>query len=230
MKKLVIVLALFLMANSFLFSSDVIWSENWLGIGANFGNYFQNDSDLGNFYAGSSGINFSAYAFPNHKKNIGLFINFGLLFPVLNTIEDNYDLVTKSEYIFGPVFRHNINEKIKLYYGIGINFYFSYFLNDVNDNIKYSDYRTGFGIGGDVGFKYDITDIVYINIGTTLVYNFVSARTAESTTDNWTNTRLDFNGWSNNFSMFGIRPYIAIGLNSYYEHVRTRWGKPIITE
>jgi hypothetical protein len=230
MKVFGIVLALILGGNSVLFSLE----EAWLATGTNFGNYFQNEAALGNFYAGSFGINFSGYSFWNHEKNIGFFFNYSLLLPyrnplAVNTIENNYNPVASADFLLGPGFKYHINDKLILHYGVGLNFTIFNFLNRTNDEIKYSDHRIGLGIGGDVGLKYDITDIIYLNIGTTLTYNFANHRLAESTVDNWTNTRRDSSGWVNGFSMFGIRPYIAVGVNMYSESVPLQWGKPKIS-
>jgi hypothetical protein len=227
MKKFAVVLALVLAANPVLFSLE----EGWLAAGTNFGNYFQNDTALGNFYAGSLGINFSSYGFGNHEKNIGFFFNYALLLPyknplAANTIENNFNQIVSADFILGPGFKYRINEKFTLHYGIGLSFNLFQFLDRVNDNAKSTEQRYGLGIGGDVGLKFDITDIVYLNLGTTLNYNFANYRVAESTTDNWTNTRPDSSGWMNNFSMFGIRPYIAVGVNYFSESVTTQWGKP----
>jgi hypothetical protein len=227
MKKFVVVLALFLMANSVLFSLE----EGWFATGTNFGNYFQNDAAFGNFYAGTFGINLSGYAFWNHEKNVGFFFNYGILLPyknplATNTIESNYNQVFSADFLMGPGFKYQINEKLTLHYGIGLNFNIFNFLDRANDNDKSWDQRIGLGIGGDVGLKYNITDTVYLNIGTALTYNFANYRKADSTTDNWTNTRRDSSGWMNNFSMFGIRPYIAIGVNFWSESVKGQLGRP----
>ena len=227
MKKIAVVLVLALGVNSVLFSLE----EGWFATGANFGNYFQNDTNLGNFYAGSPGINFSGYAFGDHEKNIGLFFNYAFLLPyqnplAVNTIERNYNQIVSSDFLLGPGFKYRLNEKLALHYGIGLNLTLFNFFDRASDNVKSMDQRTGLGIGGDIGLKFDITDIVYLNIGATLNYNFANYRVAESTTDNWTNTRRDSSGWVNNFSMFGIRPYIAVGVNMFSESVKTQWGKP----
>ena len=230
MKKFGAVLILILSVNSVLFSLE----ESWLAIGTNFGNYFQNDSHLGRFYSGSPGINFSGYGFWDHEKNIGLFATCTVLLPyqnplAANTIKSNFNQVVSADFIFGPGFKYHITDKLKLHYGIGLNFNMFNFFNMENNDIKFRDQRIGLGIGGDIGLKFNITDIVYLNIGTTLNYNFASHRTAESTIDNWANTKMDSSGWANNFSMFGIRPYLAVGVNMFSESVKTQWGKPKIT-
>jgi hypothetical protein len=97
--------------------------------------------------------------------------------------------------------------------------------NRVNDDKKCKDYRISMGIGGDIGIKYDITNVIYIDFGAALTYNFAGYRTVKSSLDNWTNTKQEHSGWINNYTLFGIRPYIAIGFNYYSEN--GKWGKPI---
>jgi hypothetical protein len=112
-----------------------------------------------------------------------------------------------------------------LIYGFGFNINWINFFDKINDDVKTIDRRLGLGIGGDVGLKYDITDTVYLNIGTALTYNFLNYRTAQSTADNWINTRQDSSGWTFN-PMFGIRPYFAIGVNFYSRKAPLQWGNP----
>jgi hypothetical protein len=197
--------------------------ETWFAVGANFGNYFEKGTDSGDFYVGSLVINLSVYEFYN-QRNIGMFSNCGVLFPVINTIENNYNRGVQGDFIIGPGFRHNINDKLKLHYGIGLDMHLLFLLARANDDEKSSDQRIGLGIGGDIGLKYDLTDIIYINIGTTLSYNFAAYRWGETTVDNWTNTQKYSSGWADGYTMIGIRPYIVIGFNYYQE--RGKWGKP----
>jgi hypothetical protein len=226
MKRFMVVLALILAANSAAFSQNV--TESWSTVGANFANNFQKDEYLGDFYAGSSGVNFSRYRFRNHNK-IGSFYNMGILFPVTNNIENDFSPSMQVDFLFGVGFRNNISEKLILHYGVGFNFNFSSFTESAAIDRKNTDYRQGFGIGGDIGLKYDITDIVYLNFGTALMYNFASYRVTRSTEDNWTTTRRDFSGWVNSPSNFGIRPYLGFGFNLYYHRQTERniqWGTP----
>ena len=231
MKRVLVLLALILMTNSIAFSQNVI--ETWSTVGANFANNFQKDDYLGDFYTGSSGINFSGYKFRNQNK-IGSFYNMGILFPVTNNMENNFSPSMQGDLLMGVGFRNSISEKLKLHYGAGFNFNFSSFTTDGGDiNHKNTDYRHGFGIGGDIGLKLDIADIVYLDFGTTLMYNFVNYRVTISTQDNWTTTRRDFSGWVNSPSNFGIRPYLGFGINFYYPQRTERsiqWGTPKTTD
>jgi hypothetical protein len=196
----------------------------WFSTGANWGNYFDFGTDLGNFYSGAPGINFSGYGFYDHK-NIGFFFNYGLLFPVFNNIDNNYNPTVQGDFILGVAFKHDISERLKLHFGIGPDFNMFYLLDRVNDDVKYTDSRYGFGIGGDIGIKYDLTDSVYINIGTTLSYDFITYRAVESTVDNWVNTKRESDGWITN-SFIGIKPYLSIGMNLYQKTSKIKIGKP----
>jgi hypothetical protein len=220
MKKIGFVLALILTVNISAFSSDVIWSETWIALGPNFGKYFYDDPELGNFHTSSSGINFSGYVFYNHTRRTGFFFNYGFLFPLENNLENNFNKIYMFDGLFGPAFRYNVTENFKFYYGIGISLIHDIFLDETDKNIQFRESRYGIGVGGDIGIKFDITDVVFLNIGVTLVYIFAVERESESTTDNWTTTRHDYYDWTNEFFMFGFRPYITLGVNYYNRLVR----------
>jgi hypothetical protein len=193
-------------------------------VGFNWGNYFDSGTDIGDFYSGSPGINLNSYSFFN-QKNIGFFGNIGFMFPIVDTIGNGYNPIVHGSYILGVGFRNKINEKINLHFGIGPNLDQYYLLNRVNDNVKFAEARYSLGIGGDIGLKYDLTDSIYIDFGTTLSYDFASYRIAESTNDNWTNTKEESRGWTSS-SFFGIKPYIAIGFNLYQKTSKVKMGKP----
>ena len=219
MKKLLLGFVLILGINALAFSLD----EGWISLGANWSNYFDRGSNLGNFYMGSPGLNLSSYAFPN-QKNIGFFVNCGLFFPVVQTIEKNYKPIIQVDMILGPGFRFAINETLKVHAGIGVDINCLYLMYRISEDNKTTDDRSAFGIGGDIGLKYDLTDVIYINFGTTLTYNFASYQLVRSTQDNWTNTEREASRWINNYSLIGIKPYVAIGFNHYQE--KGQWGKP----
>jgi hypothetical protein len=178
---------------------------------------------LEDFYAASPGINLTGYSFSD-RKNIGSFYNYGFFYPLLDNIEGNFKPVIQYDFIIGLGFRYDINERIKLHFGIGPDFNLLYLLNREDENVKQTDYIISFGLGQDIGIKFDITDIVYIDAGAVLTYNFAALRVVESTADNWKNTAQESSGWVKKFSMPGIKPYIAVGFNIYRE--KARWGKP----
>ncbi len=139
-------------------------------------------------------------------------------------MNDNFKPTPQFDFLLGVGFRHNFSEKLKLHYGIGFNVLFTSFVDRIDAENKFFNTNIGLGLGGDIGIKYDITDVVYFDIGLALTYNFANYRNSESTIDNWTNTKHEFSGWTNNFSRVGIKPYIAIGFNYYSE--KGKWGKP----
>lgn len=228
MKRFVMLFGFLACMNFVIFSQEETKEDRietvWLSLGFNWGNYFDSGTDIGDFYSGSPGINFNSYGFYN-QKNIGFFGNIGLMFPAVNSIGNDYNPIIHGSYIIGVGFRHKINEKINLHFGIGPNFDQYYLLNRVNDNIKFTDSRYSLGIGGDIGLKYDLTDSIYIDFGTTVSYSFASYRIVESTSDNWTNTKKELGGWESG-SFFGIKPYIAIGFNLYQKTSKVKMGKP----
>ncbi|MDR0722686.1 MAG: hypothetical protein LBF75_07870 [Treponema sp.] len=219
MKKLLLGFVLIFGINAIAFSLE----EGWISLGANWGNYFDRGSELGSVYIGSPGINLSSYAFWN-QKNIGMFVSCDFFFPVVENIENNYKPIGQIDLMVGPGFKYAINEALKVYAGIGFDINWLSLMDRINEDEKTTDTRKAFGIGGDIGLKYDLTDLFYINVGTTVTYNFAGYQLVRSTADNWTNTKTETSRWIHNYSLIGIKPYIAIGFNYYQEKVH--WGKP----
>jgi hypothetical protein len=67
----------------------------------------------------------------------------------------------QGDFILGPGFRYNLSEKLKLHFGIGIDVNLFALLDSTNSDVKSTDNRTALGLGGDIGLKYDITDVIY---------------------------------------------------------------------
>jgi hypothetical protein len=183
----------------------------WSSIGPSFGNYFMNGNDLENGYTGSPGINLNFYALFG-ERNIGVFFNYGILFPVVNNMGKDYDPSVQLDFILlGIGFGHNINDNLKLYFGIGPNMNML-FLQGRENREKNGDYYIGLGIGGNIGLKYNFTKWLSIDAGTTLSYNFAAYREIRNDINFRRNRyELEKSGWANNYSMIGIKPYIAIG-------------------
>ncbi|GHV31245.1 hypothetical protein AGMMS4952_19590 [Spirochaetia bacterium] len=202
MKRLIALLGFLACMNFMAFAQEDTEKEriktSWLSVGFNWGNKFNIGDDTGNFYSGSPGVNFSGYGFYN-QSNIGFFLNYGLMFPVVNNIENGYSPMAQVDFLIGVGFRHEINEKLNLHFGVGPNFNMYFPLNDA---------RYSFGIGGDIGLKFDLTDSIFIDVGTTLSYDFVTYRS----------------DWTTN-SFFGIKPYVAIGFNMYQKTSKAKLGK-----
>jgi len=203
MKKIISIVSLWICITCTIFSSDFdYFQEYWSGIGFDFGNSFE-FSDTGKTHIVSPGLNFHAYGFLNNS-NFGGVIRSSLLFPVIeNGFENNYKF--QGDLLLGLAGRLNISDSLKLYGGLGINIgvlYTSNYIRNTDTKENDSKYLPMLGIGSDLGLKYDITDIIYVNTGCSLSYSFI-----ETFSDN---------------TIMGIKPYIGVGINYYY---KTSWGK-----
>jgi hypothetical protein len=169
MKKIFIPAALLICAIIPVFSSS---QENWFGGGFTFGNAFEFDSSYRG-YLGSPGFYISAYGFPN-DRNYGFFLHGNWVFPVITRGNDpKYDMELSG--IFGVCGRYSLTNKFTFYGGIGLDSHFirgDYYNRDATSETDFLIIIHGLGIGGDMGFKYDITDVLYVNLGCTVAYLF----------------------------------------------------------
>jgi hypothetical protein len=218
MKKIFFGLILIFVLNAIAFSFE----ETWLSTGVNFGSYFDSGSDLGKFQISSIGINLSDYLFPK-EKHIGVFFNYGLLFPVYNTIENAFMPLIQQDIMLGIGFRLYITEKLNMVFGFGIIDINWLSLYNETDGKKITDDRISFGCGGDIGIRYEFNDIIYIVGGTTMTYNPVSFRSVSMPIDSWKHATVIHEIITEKYTMIGSRQYIAIGFNYYRE--RGHWGK-----
>jgi len=218
MKKITILFAVLIVGiNATGFSEQQSWlsqQDMWFSAGGAFGNYFIDGAELDNTYLGSPGLNLNLYSLFG-QRNIGLFFNYGIQVPVISNTGKNYDLSVQLDFILlGIGFGYDINDNLKIFFGVGpnlTNFTLSY---SESSNSKLTDSILGLGIGGDIGLKYNISRFLCLNIGTTLVWNFAVSR--EITTellndDGWRLIRTENSGWENTNFIIGIKPYISIG-------------------
>jgi opacity protein-like surface antigen len=190
--------------------------ETWFTAGGAFGNSFMNGKDLESSYTGFPGVNLSNYTFFN-QKNIGIFCNYGILFPTVNNLGNNYAPSFQLDFILlGAGFGYDINENMKLYFGIGPDMNMLFFHSDKDSGTSKGDYFIGLGIGGDIGLKFNITNLICLNVGTTLSYNFAAYREIRSI-NNWDDQKTESSGWVSRYSMIDVKPYIAIGF--YFDNV-----------
>jgi len=208
MKRLFLCIVLILCISVISFSQEI-----WFAGGTAFGNYFLNGEDFKSNYTGSLGINLNFYAL--NEKNIGIFFNYGILFPLTNSIGKGSDLSVQLDFIIlGVGFGYDLSTNMKLYGGIGPNLN-ALFLNDSEgSDITLADYIIGLGIGGDVGIKYNVVNRMTINVGTTFAYNFAAYRIEAITIKegDWTRSKEN-SGLAARYSMISIKPYIAIGFS-----------------
>ena len=208
MKKVFITILLTIGINTYVFSQ----TETWLSFGFEHGNFWEKSSDGSDYikgYIGSPGIGLSAYIFWN-KGNIGLFIHDIFAFPTKMTVERNGnkseidlsdDFLMQVGIIIGPGFRYHITDDFKLHFGLGLSYLLS-----TSSSINSSVVAYNYGIGGDIGLKYDISDIFYINIGSIIACDFMNLTTVS---DSYSSVSV----FAKNYSMIHLRPYICIGFN-----------------
>ncbi|MFC1239705.1 hypothetical protein ACFGOO_09790 [Treponema vincentii] len=175
-------------------------------------------------WIGSPGLFYNGYAFFN-KKNIGLFIDDSFLFPsnssaTVNgiTVKDgvkDFDFRFLFQFGIGPAFRYSITNKLGIHLGAG--FHISMLSANTNrtvidpvtfrtSRIEIRSFSLGLGIMGDIGLKYDITNIIYFDIGSKLALEFISYATKSS------NISANYSQWNSNYIGFHLSPYIGLGL------------------
>jgi hypothetical protein len=236
-----VILILGVCASVFSFSP----SESSISLGFGWGNAFESAEEGGKTvktYMGSPGITLESYQFWN-GHNVGLFANAGFLFPVKMTSDASgvktdvdlsiYDYLFQENLIIGPGFRRGLNDRFTLLVGVGLDLLFNIAAYSKSvyvgygwiNNVSHSTFSFGMGIGGDVGVKFDITDKVFLKLGSTVSYDFLcysSIRTNLSAIGNQS-------GWVSGYSMIGFRPYLTVGLNVYVTEpgfFKGKLGKP----
>jgi len=189
--------------------------DMWFTTGTAFGNYFFIGTQVENGYIGSPGINLSFYSLFGPQK-IGIFFNYGILFPVIYSGEQKFDQSVQLDFILlGFGFGYDINERLKLHLGMGPQLSFFGLINNA-DNTTINDYILGLGIGGDIGMKLSLTKFVCLDFGTTLAYNFAvlnEISTEIKGDDGWRHIKTEISDWKTISSIMGIKPYIAVGFN-----------------
>jgi hypothetical protein len=203
--------------------------EGLVSIGLEYGNFFETvfvenidiDCRLPQSYFNTFGFNIKTYLFNNNKK-IGIYNYSVFSVPYISMSWKDNKIVKYEDFslqigtIIGPGFRHNLSRKLALQYGIGLNAMFmgwsynkEYEINTSNlgliqMNIHYGISSFNFGIGGDIGLRYNITKNLCIAIGTTYNIDFA----------NYINIHSFFGelkDWSKDYFQFGIKPYFSFG-------------------
>ncbi|MDR0563071.1 MAG: hypothetical protein LBG73_10340 [Spirochaetaceae bacterium] len=218
MKKIATLALTLALGGSALFALE----EDWFTIGFEFSNYIEHSSD-GTKYIGGPGINVKGYSF-NDNHDIGFFILSSILFPLIGIEDETFSL--QDDIIVGPGFRYRFSDRLALHFGAGIDFLFGLSLN-TKDQINYTRLYINWGIGGDLGLKFDISDVIYIDLGTSLSCFFLGyeSLTKSFKRDDATTVQTDLgSGRIQDFVSFGIKPYIGIGFNVYQE--KPIRGKP----
>jgi hypothetical protein len=215
-KKLVFAVALTIAASAALFSEEGISPENSLSyetrvtFGFEYGNFFDTRTDEGadiETCMRSPGLNLSLY---HLWDNIGFFYNFSFLFP--NNVNSNingYEYFFLFNFIVGPAFKIPLGDRFSLIGGTG--FSLSPVFGEINDA---SLVLVNMGIGGDIGFSVKIDKMAYVEIGSLLSYHFGNVtRTGTGRyeeDEEGDRNEIKDTGWSSNYNMGGVRPYVRI--------------------
>jgi hypothetical protein len=170
------------------------------------------------FYTIIPGLALPSYTFWDNRP-IGLFSNFGTrwLSKAHSPADDIYEYHGLGiDMMIGPGFRTVLGEKQIFRYSVGFEAAFETmsYRTRTNDN-TYSFAFIDLGIGGNMGLKLDITDILNIVFGADMFITFVDCA-------------VDGNDYASKWSfnpIIGIKPYISIGFNAYTENGRYYIGK-----
>lgn len=228
MKKFVSIIFLLVCQQGLLYSatafSGTTHSENWLLVNFEYGCFFKNpidpsasaDNSFGSF---GIGMTFQSYS---NWSNWGFYIHPYFLFPAtlvstktggLITTEEQVDLVIGL--ILGPAYRVILGGGAYLHFSVG--FYISYingsyttFYPGLSGSFKYDLNGVNIGAGGEVGFKYDMSESMHLSFGFVWTLDILS-----------TIFLSDPNRVPPKYLWVTIKPYIGVGMtitaeNSWY--------------
>lgn len=209
-------------------------AEGWIAWGLEFGNFFTNYSMEGvkyNNYFGSPGLAISSYAFVKDRP-IGMFSRTSILFPVLisekvdgvkyDTKRSDFDFMMQVDLMVGPAFRFPVGEKIEFALGPGIHFLFLSLEQNVNESeggftlTSLTMMSLDLGLGLDFNVKFRLGGGYFINLGLSGSFDFLNTSAAEGHfTIGGIEGSLRMKDKLRDYTGFSVRPYIAIGIESW---------------
>lgn len=171
------------------------------------------------FAIGEQRINVKTYTFWNNQ-NIGLFTQTGVLLPYFTKTNDKDDSYIEDggiplSFELGVGFRHILSEHSAILYSAGAGFdfgmyFYKYRLSPTATDIQEHRRKIAFRLLSDIGYKYNISNNVYINCGSNFKFAFAQhlkiATKLTSNDDFISNTK-----WAKGFFSFEFFPYIGIG-------------------
>jgi hypothetical protein len=170
------------------------------------------------------GLVFKAYNFANNK-NIGLFGQYGIFGHLpLEEQPGGYYSTIQFECSFGAAFRLPLGNKFNLFAGLGGNLNVSSYAwqmqlsqgTEIIDTFDYSLSISKIGLLCDLGLKIDITDKTYISVGSMFLLSYVTEEAEIYHHYDENDTWHEYREEENSYGLFRrIRPYIAIGTNSW---------------
>lgn len=170
------------------------------------------------FSIGEHRINVKTYNFWKNQ-NIGLFTQGGVMLPYfdITNIKDSYvkNIGVLLSFGTGVGFRYILSEHSNILCSAGLGFDFGVNFSKYKTSpseIEIQDYRRRivFSLLSDIGYKYNISNNVYLNTGANFKFAFAQhlkvATKPTSSGDFVSNTK-----WAKGFFSFEFLPYIGIG-------------------
>jgi len=196
--------------------------EAWFSIGYEQGFFldtYSNQITTIDTNTASEGINISGYRFL--KDNIGLFVHGSFLSLKNICYMDNnglsyidftdYGFNMQLGFLIGFAYKIELTNDFKIYFGIGFSYLSSLMGFPGVGNVSYENSTSSYGIGGDIGFKIDLTDRFFLRFGSILGFDFL--RYSDLVTYTGAAATSSSSGFDNNFIMFCVRPYLSVGIN-----------------
>jgi len=197
-----------LVISFFIFLNGIVFSQttSQLSVGFEEANSLEIIKNQDLLYIPFLGIELTDYTFFN--RNFGVFVHTELLFPVLRDFQI-YDSSIVIGALFGPSLRIPLNSVFDVVFGIGFGISGTSirYTQDTRSfgQINYERNELNLGLGGDVRIKWFISNIFYINAGSILSCYFINYSSVISKYG-------DYAGFTQNYYMFSLNPYIGIGL------------------
>lgn len=201
----------------------------------------------------------TGYVFTNKKKT-GIFAGYNFSFLLPNSLEQFQAGIEVKKYVppfkidlnLGLAFRRPLNGLINIYGGLGVKWEFmaSNGLSAIEWNNKTGP-RTEesfklslggigsmFGILGDIGVKIDISEKMFISLGSAAVFNIKSEKLNTVKTAYYNvydehnqltgvmHMHEQYAGKESIYGLLGVRPYISIGRNAW-SIIKTKGKKGI---
>jgi len=199
--------------------------ESWTSVGFEYGKFFENinedDEQLESTMI-SPGFSYSEYRFLNNSGS-GTFSHTSFLFPKSGSSSDgtvtvtadfsDFDIMIQLGLIVGPGFRYRFNNIFNIYYGLGLSYLQSLAMYEGNNStVLLLGYN--FGAGGNIGFKFNITDSLYLDIGITGSYDFIYLLYTSIFSSEYSESEIAFDvSLDGDHTMISARPYAMIGFN-----------------
>ena len=218
MKKTGVLASLLLLSGASLFALQ----ETWAVASHGFGSLFE-PADGQSAYSGYYTVGLGLYTF--FEEWGGVFILFSL------------DGQTNPECLAGLAGKVPLSQQFTLYGGLGVNILDKYHFYEQElegTALEYNKHTSHIGIGADLGLKFDVpipkvqrvNNFFYIALGTTLSCFFTYHASIELSAHqkNAPQFTAPYEDKPDTYRMFGIRPYIAVGLN--WHSGKTLTGRP----